>query len=230
MSEDPEDAAVLASLASSLVINIGTINDRSQATMEAAAKVASKKGLPVILDPVGAGASPRRLAAARLFMGPATVIRGNASEILALAGHKGTQKGVDSSSKEGEEFLTEIAVKLSNDQNAVVAISGKVDLIADGKKVSRVDGGTPLLTKLTGTGCVLSSLTGAYVGCWPQEQHKAATAAHIHLAKAGEKAQERLDRPMALGSFKAALFDELAHLEGSDLDCPRGSGQWRMDA
>jgi hydroxyethylthiazole kinase len=230
MSEDPSDAAALTSLAAALVINIGTINDRSQATMEAAAQVAVSKGLPVVLDPVGAGASPRRLEASRLFIDAATVIRGNASEILALAGQKGTQRGVDSSSKAEEEFLAEKAMRLAQDSHSLVAVSGKADLVTDGKKMIRIEGGTPLLTKLTGTGCMLSALIGAYVGGWPLEQLKAATAAHIHLARAGEKAQDRLERPLALGSFKVALFDELALVEGSDLDCPRGTGQWRLDA
>jgi hydroxyethylthiazole kinase len=230
MSEDPDDAASLAALAAALVINIGTINDRSQAVMEAAAKVAGKKGIPVVLDPVGAGASARRLTASKSFLEAATVIRGNASEILALVGHKGTQKGVDSSSKAEEEILIEKAGRLAQSSQAVVAVSGKVDLITDGKTAIKIDGGTPLLTKLTGTGCVLSVMVGAYVGSWPLEPLHAVAAAHIHLAKAGEKAQDRLDRPKALGSFKTALFDELAMLEGSDLDCPRGTGQWRMDA
>jgi hydroxyethylthiazole kinase len=230
MSDDPSDAATLASLAASLVINIGTISDHSQATMEAAAEVAKKKGLPIVLDPVGAGASPRRLEASKRFVDAATVIRGNASEILALVGHKGTQRGVDSSAKAKLELLSDKATKLAQDSKAIVAVSGNIDLITDGKKVIQLEGGTPLLTKLTGTGCMLSAMVGAYIGGWPLDQLQATAAAHIHLGKAGEKAQNRLKHPMSLGSFKTALFDELALIEGSDLDCPSGSGHWRMDA
>ena len=112
----------------------------------------------------------------------------------------------------------------------MVAVSGQTDILTDGAKVIKIEGGTPLLTKLTGTGCVLSCLTGAYAGAWPKDVLKATAAANIHLARAGEKAQERLERPMALGAFKAALFDELAMMEGSDLDCPRGKGRWLMYA
>jgi hydroxyethylthiazole kinase len=230
MSEDPSDAATLAALASALVINIGTINDRSQTVMEAAADVAKNKGLPVVLDPVGAGASSRRLETAKFFLDAATIVRGNASEILSLAGQSGTQRGVDSSAKAEEGHLTDMATRLAQDKKVIVAVSGKVDLITDGTKVIKIDGGTPLLTKLTGTGCMLSALVGAYVGAWPLDQLMASSAAHIHMAKASEKAQDRLEQPMALGAFKSALFDEMAMLEGSDLDCPRGKGQWRMDA
>ncbi|MDR1677555.1 MAG: hydroxyethylthiazole kinase [Deltaproteobacteria bacterium] len=218
MSEDPADAASLALLASSLVINIGTINDRSQAVMEAAAQAALNKGIPVILDPVGAGASLRRMEASKQFLKVASVIRGNASEILALTGHRETQRGVDSSAKTEDDILLEKASQLALDTKAVVAVSGPVDLITDGNTVIKIEGGTPLLTRLTGTGCMLSAIVGAYIGGWPTDQLLATAAAHIHLARAGEKAKNRLDRHTALGSFKTFLFDELAMMEGSDLD------------
>jgi hydroxyethylthiazole kinase len=230
MSEDPSDAAALAGMASALVINIGTVSDASQAVMEAAAAEAKRRRIPVVLDPVGAGASQRRLDAARLFEETATVIRGNASEILAMAGHKAAQKGVDSSPTADDEALIERATRLAVDTGAVVAVSGKTDFITDGRDLIRVEGGTPLLTKLTGTGCMLSVISGAYVGAFPRDQLEAVAAAHMHLSRAGERAQHYLERPMALGSFKVGLFDELALLEGSDLDFPLGTGQWRLDA
>jgi hydroxyethylthiazole kinase len=230
MSQDPQDAAELAKIAQAVVINIGTINDASWETMRAAVGVAASLGLPTVLDPVGAGATSRRLEASREFARSATVIRGNASEILALVGQTGTQKGVDSSAKTTEDLLIEKAGRLAKDNPATVAVSGEVDLVTDGHTMLKIDGGTPLLTKLTGTGCVLSVLVGAYVGAWPKDVLKATAAAHIHLARAGEKAQEKLNRPMCLGAFKAYLFDELALMEGSDLDCPRGKGKWLLDA
>jgi hydroxyethylthiazole kinase len=230
MSEDPEDAQALAGLAQALVVNIGTINPASQAVMEAAVAVATERGIPVTLDPVGAGASQRRLSASMAFLAPAGIVRGNASEILALAGHGAGQKGVDSSSREGEEALVENAAKLAQRAKAIVAVSGPADFITDGHRVIKIEGGTPLLTKLTGTGCLLTALVGAYVGASPGEPLLATAAAHVHLAKAGEMAQARLERPMSLGSFKVALFDELARMEGSELDNPSGKAQWRLDA
>ncbi|MDR1049495.1 MAG: hydroxyethylthiazole kinase [Deltaproteobacteria bacterium] len=230
MSEDPSDAAALAAMASSVVVNIGTINDRQEPVMEAAAKAARDRGLPLVLDPVGAGASRRRLEAARKFLEAATIVRGNASEILALAGDEGLQKGVDSSSAMSDELLAEAAAGLARARGVVVAVSGRVDLVTDGGQLAVIPGGTPLLTKLTGTGCLLSVIVGAYAGCFPKDQLRATAAAHMHLARAAENAQEDLARPLALGTFKTRLFDELALLEGSDLDSPKGTGQWRMDA
>jgi hydroxyethylthiazole kinase len=230
MSEDPSDATALAALASALVINIGTINDHSQAVMEAAAEAAAKRKIPIVLDPVGAGASQRRMQASKLLAKAATVIRGNASEIEALCGQSGTQRGVDSSSTSADDLIIDQAKKLALDSSAIVAVSGKADFITNGQDLIKVEGGTPLLTKLTGTGCLLSVIVGAYVGSSPQDQLRAATAAHMHMARAAERAQENLERPMDLGTFKVNLFNELALLEGSDLDQPKGTGQWRLDA
>jgi hydroxyethylthiazole kinase len=232
MSEDPSDAEALVKISKGLVVNIGTIGDASEKTMEAAVKAAVSLGLPITLDPVGAGASPRRLLAAKKFLKAASVVRGNASEILALVdlGETNNQKGVESTSKADEEFVVEKAARLAQYHQAVVAVSGQADLITDGQMVIKIEGGTPLLTKLTGAGCVLTALTAAYVGASPKDTLRATAAAHVHLAKAGERAQDRLDRPMSLGTFKTALFDELALVEGSDLDGPMGAGLWRMDA
>ncbi|MDR2387763.1 MAG: hydroxyethylthiazole kinase [Deltaproteobacteria bacterium] len=231
MSEDPSDVEALVKKAQALVINIGTINDWSEKTMLAAIKAAEPIGLPMVLDPVGAGASPRRLLASKEFLKSARVIRGNASEILALvADGAGGQKGVEKAAKANEEFIVEKAARLAQDHKAVVAVSGQADLITDGQRVIKIEGGTPLLTKLTGAGCLLTVMTAAYLGASPKDTLRATAAAHLHLAKAGEKAQNRLDRPMSLGTFKMALFDELALVEGSDLDGPMGAGLWRMDA
>ncbi|MDR0355966.1 MAG: hydroxyethylthiazole kinase [Deltaproteobacteria bacterium] len=230
MSEDPSDAAALAGIASSLVVNIGTVNNISQAVMESAVSVAKAKGLPIVLDPVGAGASARRLEAAATFLKSATIVRGNASEIMALAGQAGVQRGVDSSVKGDEELVTTKAQQLAAETKTIVAVSGKTDLITDGTTTVKLEGGTPLLTRITGTGCMLSVIVGAYAGCWPEDQFRAAAAAHLHMARASENAQEGLKRPLALGSFKVNLFDELALLEGSDLDRPKGIGHWKMDA
>jgi hydroxyethylthiazole kinase len=231
MSEDPSDAQALVKLSKGLVVNIGTINDRSQKTMAAAIKVATESGVPITLDPVGAGASARRLEVSKEFLKSASIVRGNVSEILALVDHGGAaQKGVDASVKAEEEYVVEKAARLAQAHKTIVAVSGQVDLITDGQKVIKIEGGTPLLTKLTGTGCVLTVMTAAYVGASPKDALRATAAAHLHLAKAGEKAQTRLDRPMSLGTFRTALFDELALVEGSDLDGPMGAGLWRMDA
>ncbi|MDR1545900.1 MAG: hydroxyethylthiazole kinase [Deltaproteobacteria bacterium] len=221
MSEDPQDAESLARLASALVINIGTLNEASLAVMRRAAAAAAEAGVPIVLDPVGAGATPRRLAAALEFLPAAKIVRGNASEILALCapsdeGSAG-QKGVDSTAAATEETLARKIAALAESRGLVAAVTGPTDLVADGATVLKVAGGTPLLTKLTGAGCLLSALIGAYVGANPDRPLLAAAGALRHLARAAEKAEAGLGTPGALGGFKAALFDWLGLIAGGDL-------------
>jgi hydroxyethylthiazole kinase len=225
MSDDPSDAAALAELASALVVNVGTISDRQAAVMAAAHARARSKGIPIILDPVGAGATPRRLLASRKFMEGAAVIRGNASEILALRGGDLSQKGVDSSSAEELGVLEEAAAWLAKEAKAVVAVTGETDIVSDGQKTLRVKGGHVWLTALTGSGCLLSVMVGAYAGASQDAPFEAAAAALTHLKRAGERAAAALPVPGvlgsvtagALGSYKALLFDSIAAITPEDL-------------
>jgi hydroxyethylthiazole kinase len=227
MSDDPDDARDLAAIASALVINIGTISSRTEPVMDAALAAAKARGIPVVLDPVGAGATPRRLEAARKFAGDATIIRGNASEILALAGASGVQKGVDSSASGPLSDLVPRARALAGRLGAVVAATGETDVATDGETTVEIPGGHVLLTRLTGTGCLLSALAGAYAGATPDAPLAAAAAALKHLAKSGELAAASLARAgsaqagslesEALGSFKTLLFDRIATLRPEDL-------------
>jgi hydroxyethylthiazole kinase len=220
MSEDPQDAESLARLASAVTINIGTLNDVSLNCMRRAAAAAALRGTPIVLDPVGAGATPRRLEAAKEFLPLATIVRGNASEILALRGAGENQKGVDSNAEVNDESLAKAIMEMAANLDAVVVVTGRTDFASDGKTLERVEGGTPLLTKLTGTGCLLSALVGAYVASSPDLPLQAAAAALRHLARAAEKAEAVLATPGALGSFKTALFDRLGLLTGEELAGP----------
>jgi hydroxyethylthiazole kinase len=217
MSEDPSDAGALAEFASAIVINIGTINSHQEAVMAAAHAKAKARGIPVILDPVGAGATPRRLEASKRFLEGAAIVRGNASEILALKGAVGGQKGVDSSADLTLDALEEAAKALAKEAGAVVAVTGKTDIATDGKDSFRVEGGHVWLTALTGTGCLLSVVTGAYAGASPDRPLEAAASALRHVARAGELAAAELKVPGALGSYKTLLFDHLATIKPEDL-------------
>jgi hydroxyethylthiazole kinase len=211
MSDDPSDAAALAAIASALVINIGTISDHQEAVMAAAWARARASGVPVVLDPVGAGATPRRLAAAKRFMEGAAVVRGNASEILALEGAGRSQKGVDSSAAEDIGAIEAAALSLARAHGLVVAVTGQTDVVADSRGAERIEGGHPLLTSLTGTGCLLSAATGAALGAAPDEPFEAAAAALRLMARSGELAAALLGKEgRPLGTFKALLFDQLA--------------------
>lgn len=225
MSDDPQDAAALAELAAATVINIGTVSDYRLQVMLAAVAGARKAGRPVILDPVGVGATEvrRRAALDLIKAGPPDIIRGNFAEIKALAGLTSEQKGVDSNEEEKPEAMAEIAAELSGSLGTVVAITGATDVVAQGSRINLITGGSPWLTRLTGTGCLLSALAGAYAGANPDRLALSLTAALVHMSLAGERTEAAIKgetaggRGPALGTFGVGLFDHLALIEGRDL-------------
>lgn len=224
MSGDPDDAEALGALAAGTVLNIGTINDRMLKLALAAGRGARRAGRPVVLDPVGAGATEvRQRAAARIIeeIQP-DVIKGNFSEIRALASLTGGgQKGVDSiAAKEAEAAAA--ALSLARSLGVLVAVTGPNDVLTDGRTVLSVAGGSLLLTRITGAGCLLSALAGAYVAANPGDRLAAVLAALVHLALAGERAEAGLGQAGALGSFRVGLFDQLALVSGQDLADFRG--------
>lgn len=224
MSDEAADAGRLASLAAGTVLNIGTINDRQLTVALAAGRGARQAGRPVVLDPVGVGATEtRRRAAAKIVeeIRP-DVIRGNFSEIKALAGLAGEQKGVDSVEAEATEPAAEVARNLARTLGSLVAVTGVADILTDGRTTLLVAGGSPLLTKVTGTGCLLSAMVGAYLAANPENPLSAVLAALVHLALAGERAAADLPRAGALGSFRVGLFDQLALMTGRDLTLFQG--------
>lgn len=226
MSGYPDDAEALAETAAAAVLNIGMINMQQLAVMLAAGRGAVKTGKPVILDPVGVGATAVRFEAARRLIkevGP-TVIRGNFAEIKALAGLAGgPQKGVDSAETKDVKAVAEIAADLAGRLQTIVAVTGATDVVADRDgNVYLVEGGSPLLTRLTGTGCLLSAMVGAYAGANGSNLPMAVIAAMSHLALAGERAARGLPGPDYLGSFRVALFDQLTLINGNDLGLFQG--------
>lgn len=219
MSDDPADAEALAALAAATVINIGTINDWKLELALAAGRGARQAARPVVLDPVGAGATPvRRRAAARIIeeIRP-EVIKGNFAEIKALAGLADRQKGVDSVEAGELEARAATALKLASDLGSLVAVTGATDVLTDGQAVFLIEGGSRLLTRMTGAGCLLSAMAGAYVAANPEERLGAVLAALVHLALAGELAEAALPRAETPGSFRVGLFDQLALVNGGDI-------------
>lgn len=207
MVEAPEEAGVLAGVAGALLINLGTLTAAQVEGMRVAVHAANAAGVPWVLDPVAIGALPLRTAVAAELarLGPA-VIRGNASEIAALAGGSGG-RGVDSTTSPDE--IADIVADVARTFGAVVAASGPVDLITDGTRTVRVASGHPLLTRVTGVGCSLGALIGAClaVGSNPL---LAAAAATAWLCVAGEQAAETAPGP---GGFAVALLDALDGLD-----------------
>lgn len=213
MAHAREEVADMARLASALVLNIGTLSPRWVEAMEIALGAARKAGKPVVLDPVGAGATPYRTETAHALLnrGGITVLRGNASEILALAGTGERTRGVDASG-DAEARLAVIR-ELARRHALTVSVSGKVDHVIGQDRHCLVRNGVEALTRITGMGCVASAMTGAF--CAVNSDPVAASAhAMAVLGLAGEIAAESSRGP---ASLQTALLDTLAALDGKTL-------------
>ena len=207
------EAAAFAPLAQALVINIGTLSPAWVEAMEQAAAAANAAGVPWILDPVAAGATAYRSDASKrlLALGPA-IVRGNASEIMALAGDTGAAgKGVDST--EGSDAARAAARALAAQTRCVVAVTGAIDYVTDGTRMTGIANGDPMLSRVTGTGCAATALCGAFLGAG-LPAFDAAIAGLAAIGVAAEKAVATANGP---GSFQVALIDALYTLDGATL-------------
>ncbi|MFH5824499.1 hydroxyethylthiazole kinase [Georgenia sp. AZ-5] len=207
MVDNPDEAGAFAAVAHGVLVNLGTPQHETVAAMAHAVTGAAGAGTPWVLDPVGAGGLPwrTRVALDLLSRSAPAVIRGNASEILGLAGGQGG-KGADS--EHTPEAALPTAAELAREHGTVVAVSGAVDHLTDGARVVRVGNGTELLTQVTGAGCALGALMAAFCPV-VEDPLLAATAATATLTVAAEAAAGRSRGP---GSFAVALLDELALL------------------
>lgn len=210
MSDDPQDAAELASVSDALVLNIGTVSDHQLQVMHAAADVASARHIPIILDPAGAGASSRRKSVASELISayPVSVIKGNADEISALAGISSSARGVDAFGTPDRDAL----LRLADMSGAVVAASGAVDIVTDGSRIIEVANGVAEMSLVSGTGCMASSCIGAAASVAPAMD--ASVTALAVLGVAGERAAQSAQGP---GSFKMAFFDAVSCMDDEAL-------------
>lgn len=195
----------MVSIAGALVLNIGTLDQNWLESMKVAGLAASRKGIPIVLDPVGAGATSARTAASLelIRLCHPSVIRGNASEIMALVNAEIKSKGVDSSAQSSD--AVEAARKLAAETGAVVVISGATDYITDGSVVHTVEGGDEIMTAVTGMGCTSTALVGAFAAV-VENPLIAATAAMAVMSLAGERAAAR---SRGNGSMQVNFLDEL---------------------
>ncbi len=208
MAHAENEVAEMAALAGAVVLNIGTLSDPWIEAMVVAGRRASELGKPVILDPVGAGATRLRTDAARRILAETDVrvVRGNASEILSLGGGDGGTKGVDAI--HSVDDARDAARSLSRELSATLAITGPVDLVTDGDRTLQVANGHPLMGRITGSGCTATALVGAF--CTVDEDPVVAAATALaFFGLAGQAAAEKTDGP---GSFSIALLDALHHL------------------
>ena len=210
MVDLPEEAGIFAGIASAVLVNLGTPGSEQRAAMRVAARTATDAGTPWVLDPVAVGALPVRTAlAAELLEARPAAIRGNASEILALAGVGAGGRGVDATHEVDD--AAEAATRLARHHGAIVAVSGAVDLVTDGDRTVHVHTGHARLTTMTGGGCALGAVMGAFLagGGDPLVAVASATSAYTIAA---EIAAEGSAGP---GSFAPSFLDALADLDSS---------------
>lgn len=214
MAHAENEVEEMVGFARALVLNIGTLTDDWVDAMVKAGKKATSLGVPIILDPVGAGATALRTNAAKRILAETRVslVRGNASEILALAGGKANTKGVDAA--DSVEQATEQAIRLARELGVPAAITGPQDLITDGTRVIRVNNGHPLMSCITGTGCGATAIIGAFSGVDPDPVSAAATALSYY-GLAGERAAVDASGP---GSFMIRFLDALYNLTPEELE------------
>jgi len=191
---------------------MGTLNENTIPSMIAAGKSANVKGIPIVFDPVGAGASKLRNDTASAIINELklSVLRGNISEIRFIAGLTSQTKGVDASESDiaGADSAGQTAKDLAKKLGCVVVISGAVDTVSDGNKIIFIENGHPMLGNQTGTGCMCSSLIGSFCGASPAELLSAAAAAMLCMGIAGEIAFKKAGQ-LGNGSFRAALHDAI---------------------
>ena len=225
MADDALEAEDITAICGGLVINIGTLNQHTISSMFLAGTKANELGHPTVLDPVGIGASNLRTRTAIDLIDEVkfSVIRGNISEIKALASGSNGARGVDADildaiSEETIDSVVSMAKSLSLKTGAVIVITGAIDIAATPERVYIIRNGHPLMSRITGSGCMLSCLIGAYITANPGNTLDAAAAATAAMGLCGEKAAGKLTSYEGNASFCRHLIDEMYLLGCEDLD------------
>jgi hydroxyethylthiazole kinase len=215
MAHAREEVEEMVGLASALVLNIGTLSERWIEAMLLAGCAASTRGIPVVLDPVGAGATAYRTDTARRILDEVdvTVLRGNAGEVATLVGAEAEVRGVESIT--AGLAPAELAREAGRKLGLVASVTGPVDHVSNGERTLTVANGHPLLATVTGTGCISSALTGCFLAAKPDAPLEAAAEALAALGVAAEDAAAGAAGP---GTFHARLYDALAALDPDTLD------------
>lgn len=215
MAYAKQEVADMAKIAGALVLNMGTLNDEEIEAMIIAGKSANEHAVPVLFDPVGAGATAYRTETARKIVQEVgiSIIRGNAAEIANVIGERWQIKGVDAI--EGSGDVATLAITAAKQLGTIVAITGKVDVITDGETVYLIRNGHPILTKVTGTGCLLTSVMGAFAAV-ETDLLVAGASALVYYGVAAQQAAHKAanDGP---GSFQIQFLNELAKVTMDDV-------------
>jgi hydroxyethylthiazole kinase len=224
MADDTCDATEITTICNALNINIGTLNLRTIPGMLAAGKKAKECGHIVLLDPVGAGASSLRTKTAMDIIEEVKpdIIRGNVSEIKTLYFESGTTRGVDANvadkvSDENLSEMVEFAKKFCAKYSCVAAITGEIDIVCDSNRTYAIKNGNAMMSKVTGTGCMLSAISAAFAAA-NSDTLKAVVAAVVAMGLCGEKAFARLTAQDGNATYRNYVIDAVYNLKGKDLD------------
>ncbi|MEL7564458.1 MAG: hydroxyethylthiazole kinase [Dehalobacterium sp.] len=226
MADDAKEVAEITSICNALVINVGTLNERTIASMIIAGKKANELNHPVVLDPVGAGASTLRTQTVFRLLKEVkfSVIRGNISEIKTVYAGSGTTKGVDADecdavNENNVDEVISFAQELSQRTGAVIAITGATDIVAGSEKVYIIKNGHPMMSKITGSGCMLTTLIGAFCGANYDNILDGTAAAVSAMGLCGELAYQRAAATEGgTASFRTYLIDYMSKLDSELLN------------
>lgn len=218
MADDPLESAQITAHCAALTISLGTTNADRRHAMRLSAQEAGRRGIPVILDPVGVTVSPLRLNEAQALLGSGcvSVIRGNASEIRALCGETSASCRLESGDDPGEAAAA--AKRLAEEAGVVVVMSGETDVITDGKRVGCVHNGHPIQRSITGAGCQMTALLGAFAAANPQCLMDAAIAGTCMMGLCAEMAVERMSALDGNAACRGYIIDAAYRLTGESLE------------
>ena len=218
MADDTEEVEEITAMCQALVINLGTPNPRRLEAMLKAGRAANRLGRPAVFDPVGVGGSAlRREAAARLLESVRfSVIRGNASEIRTLVDGSSAHRGVDTDTDCKDTAA--LARRLARSSGAVVVLTGETDIVTDGQRTCLVKNGHPMMRTVTGAGCQLSALIGAYAAANPDKPLDSALAAVCTMGLCGELAHSRMTALDGNASYRNYIIDAMFRLDGTALE------------
>jgi hydroxyethylthiazole kinase len=213
MAHAAEEVEEMVSLAGALVLNIGTLTPRWVEAMLRAGRKANALKVPIVLDPVGSGATRLRTESSKRLTRELSVqvVRGNASEVLSLAKEGARTKGVDS--VHSVEEAQDAAIALAGELKTTLAITGRVDLITDGKRICRVHNGHEMMGRVTGTGCTATAMIGAFLAV-DRDPVEATTTALAYFGLAGERAATHTNSP---GTYQVSLLDALFSIDETEL-------------
>lgn len=225
MSDEPKDVLDITSICGGLNINIGTLNEMTIKSMFLAGKKSNELGHPVILDPVGVGASALRTNTAVDLLKEIKfdVIRGNVSEIKTIALGSGTTKGVDADAadavtEENLDSMVGFVKSLAEKTDAIIAVTGAIDLVCDKEKCYVIRNGRPEMSKITGTGCQLSGMMAAFVTANPDNKLEAAAASVCAMGLAGEIGYANMQKGDGNATYRNRIIDAICNLDGETLN------------